>query len=252
MNLRDRNGRHFSADASAAYAEVRSFPQNEGALDVSLKVNTMDIEREEQLHMELPRLDWAKGLSEETLTAIKNTAEWVKFQAGETVIEVDSNITHVYFVITGRMEATLYDLLGKEIQKDAFARGSVIGLFSLDLSNRSHLLVEAAEPSTAIRLRLSDLLQLTAKHADFQLSMFRLAANIVRYVMVDRSLPKPSVVGLVHHTETSRPITRRIARRLRNLDESPCIAGDDERWKPDADIPFRVFVGDSAEERQHI
>src|SRR5215469_15746642 len=149
----------------------------------------------DQLHLELRRLQWAKGLSDEASTAIENTAEWVEFQAGEVVIEVESEITHVYFVITGRMQATLYDLLGKEIQKDTFARGSVIGLFSLDLSNRSHLLVEAAEPSAAIRLTLSDLLQLTAKHADFQLSMFRLAANIVRYAMIDRSLPKPSVVG---------------------------------------------------------
>jgi hypothetical protein len=31
----------------------------------------------EQLHVDLRRLDWAVGLSEDTLTAITNTAEWV-------------------------------------------------------------------------------------------------------------------------------------------------------------------------------
>lgn len=93
----------------------------------------------DQLHLELPRLEWAKGLSDETLTAIENTAEWIECQAGEVVIEVDSEITHVYFVVTGRMQATLYDLLGREIQKDTLIRGSVIGLFSLGLSDRSHL-----------------------------------------------------------------------------------------------------------------
>jgi NTE family protein len=208
----------------------------------------------EQLYVELQRLEWAKELSEETLTAITNTAEYVKFQAGEVVIEVESEITHVYFLITGMLRARLYDLLGKEVQKDTFIRGAVIGLFSLGLSERSYLHVEATEPSTTIRLTLSDLLRLAAEHADFQLTMFRLAANIVkRYLTVDRSRPKPSVVGIVHHTEASRPFVGRLVRRLLDLDESPCIVGDDEQWKPEGNIPFRLLVGDGrVEERPAI
>jgi NTE family protein len=207
----------------------------------------------EGLRVELGRLEWAKGLSEETLTAITNVAEGIEFHPGEVVIEVDSEVTHVCFVITGRLQATLYDLLGKEIQKDTFVRGSVFGLFSLGLSERSHVQVQATEPSTAIRLTLSDLLQLTAKHTDFQLSMFRLAASIFkRYLTVDRSLPKPSVVGVVHHTTASRPLTTRLACRLRDLDETPCIAGDDERWKPDGDIPFRLLEAEADEVHQEI
>jgi NTE family protein len=206
----------------------------------------------ERLHAELRRLDWAKGLTEETFSAITSTAEWVEFRGGDVVIEVESEVTHVCFLITGRMQATLYDLLGKEIQKDTLVRGSVIGLFALSLSDRSHVQVQATEPSAAIRLTLSDLLQLTAEHADFQLAMFRLAANVFkRYVMdVDRSLPRPSVVGIIHHTEESRPLVGQLARRLRDLDESPCIVGDDERWKPGEDIPFMLLAGD--DERKSI
>ena len=200
----------------------------------------------EQLYVDLRRLEWAEGLGEETLIEIINTTEWVEFQTGEVVIEVESEITHAYFLVTGRLEATLYDSLGKEIQRYAFVRGSVPGLFSLGLSDRSYLHIQAAEPSTAIRLTLSDLLQLTAKHADFQLAMFRLSANMFkRYVTVDRSLPKPSVVGIIHHSEVSRPLTGRLARRLRDLDESLCIAGDDEQWKPDGDFAFKLLRGGS-------
>jgi NTE family protein len=206
----------------------------------------------ERLQIELSRLEWAKDLNKDTLTAITNAADWIAFHAGEVVIDVESEITHVYFLITGGMQATLYNLLGKEMQHDTFARGAVIGLFSLGLSDRSHLQVQASEPSTAIRLTLADLLQLTAKHADFQLAMFRSAANIFkRYVMVDRSLPKPSVVGVVHHSAASRPLAGRLAHRLRDLGESPCIVGDDEQWKPDEDIPFKLLVGD-VEERQDL
>src|SRR5206468_39245 len=103
---------------------------------------------------------------------------------------------------------------------------------------------EAAEPSTALRLTRSSLLQLTASHTEFQLAMFRLSANIFkRYVMVERSLPKPSVVGVVHYAEASRPLVGRLVRRLRELDEFPCIAGDDEHWQPEGNFPFKLLVG---------
>ena len=206
--------------------------------------------RGERLNAELRRLDWAQGLSEETFADITSTAEVVEFRAGEMVVEVDSEINHVSFIITGGMQATLYDSLGKEIQKDTFVRGSVMGLFALGLSERSHMQVQAAEPSTAIRLTLSDLLQLTARHADFQLAMFRLAASrFKRYVMdIDRSLPKPSAVGIIHHTEASRPLVGRLVRRLRELDESPCIAGDDERWKPNGLFPFMSLARDDEQQ----
>jgi NTE family protein len=229
------------------------------AFHFSVKENDMEPSDEipisptgERLHAELRRLDWAKGLSEETFAAITNTAEWVEFHAGDVVIEVESEIKHVSFLITGRMHGTLYDSLGKEIQEDTFVRGSVVGLFALGLSDRSHMRIQATEPSTAIRLTLSDLLRLSAQHADFQLAMFRLAASrFKRYVLeVDRSLPKPSVVGIIHQTEASRPLVGQLARRLRELDESPGIAGDNERWKPDGDIPYMLLVGN--DERQTI
>jgi predicted acylesterase/phospholipase RssA len=72
--------------------------------------------------------------------------------------------------------------------------------------------------------------------------MFRIAANIVKHlVMVDRELPKPAAVGVVHHSDASRPMTVELTRRLRQLGESPCVAGDDDRWKPVDGIPHRLL-----------
>jgi NTE family protein len=68
----------------------------------------------EQLRVDLRRLDWANGLSDDTLTAIANTAEWVEFHTGEVILEVDTEITHLYFLITGRVQSTFHDSLGKE------------------------------------------------------------------------------------------------------------------------------------------
>jgi NTE family protein len=207
----------------------------------------------EHLRVDLRRLEWALGLSEETLTAITNTAEWVEFHTGEVVLEVDSEITHMYFLITGRVQSTLHDALGKEIEKDAIVPGLAIALLAIGSSGRSLLHVEALEPSTAIRLTPSDLLQLAAKHADFQLALFRLAANAFkRYVTVDRSLPKPSIVGIIHHSEASRSLVARLAHRLRELDESPGVIGDDEEWKPDGDIPFKFLAADEGQIRHDL
>ena len=206
----------------------------------------------EQLRVDLRRLDWAVGLSEDTLTAITTTAEWVEFHAGQVVIEVESEITHLYFLITGRVQSTFHDSLGKEIQRDTIVPGLAIALVAIGSSDRSLLHVEAIEPSTAVRLTPTELLQLAAQHPDLQRALFRLAVNAFkRYALVDRSLPKPSIVGIIHHSEASRSLVARLARRLRDLDESPGVIGDDEQWKPDGDIPFK-FLAAEGQIRQEL
>jgi predicted acylesterase/phospholipase RssA/CRP-like cAMP-binding protein len=197
---------------------------------------------QQRLCVELERLDWARQLKEEVIQDIAAAAELKEFQARQVIIDLDSAINHVYFVVVGRLSGRLFDRLGKEIHRDIFERGSVVGLFSLLLPDRSHLHVEAVEPTTVAQLTLDELLRLTAKYREFQLSMFRIAANIVKHlVMVDRELPKPAAVGVVHHSDASRPLVLELARRLRQLGESPCIAGDDERWKPEDGIPHRLL-----------
>ncbi len=199
----------------------------------------------EQLHMDLRRLEWALGLSEESLTALAEAAEWVEFETGEVVIEVDAEITHLYFPITGRVQSTLYDSLGKAAGTDTIGPGRAIALIALGSTDRTLLHVEAVEPVTAIRLTPSALLQLAAKHTDLQTAVFRLTVNAFkRYVMVDRSLPKPSAVGIIHHSEASRPLVGHLARRLKELDEYPAVFGDHEQAKPGGDLPFKLLAGE--------
>ena len=199
----------------------------------------------EQLCVDLRRLDWALDLSEDALTAITSAAEWVEFHTGQVILEVESEITHIYFLMTGRVQSSLHDSLGKEVQKDTIVPGLALALLAIGSSDRSLLHIEAIEPSTAIKLTPKQLLELSAKHPDLQLALFRLTVNAFkRYVMVDRSLPKPFVVGIIHHSEASRSLVTRLARRLRELDESPGIIGDDEQWKPDGDIPFKFLAAE--------
>jgi len=187
----------------------------------------MDLDRH-RLCVELRRLEWAEQLDERVIEEIAEAARWMEFVPGQVIIDLDSEANHVYFVVAGRLDGSLFDRLGKEIHRDNFRRGSVAGLFSMLLPERSRLRLEAVEPTTVIHLGLDDLLRLTAKHRDFQLAIFRAAANLVkRLMLVDRELPKPAVVSVVHHSDASRPLTGRLTQRLHDLGESPCMAGDD-------------------------
>lgn len=196
----------------------------------------------ERLCAELKRLDWARQLPDEVISEIASVAEVKEFAPGQLVIEADSEVEHVYFIISGRLQGHLYDKLGKELMRDVFIRGSLLGLFSALLPDRSHLRVETVEASLAIRLSLDDLLRLTAQHREFQMAMFRAAANIVkRLVVVDRDLPKPPVVCFVHFSDASRQLSRQVVARLHQLQESPCVVSDDARWNQQDAAPHRLL-----------
>lgn len=198
-----------------------------------------------RLGIELQRLNWARDLPEEVIQDIVASAGVMECQAGQVVIERNADVQSIFFVVAGQLEGSLFDRLGKEVRRDTFRRGSVVGLFSALLPDRSYLHVEAAEHTTVVHLTLDDLLRLTARHRQFQLAMLRVAAGIAKHlVMVDRDLPRPAAVAVVHHSDASRPLAAELARRLRQLGESPCVAGDDARWRPEEGIPHRLLFED--------
>jgi predicted acylesterase/phospholipase RssA len=197
---------------------------------------------EDRLYIGIQHLDWARHLREEVIQDLAACVKPMEFPVGQVVIALDSEIKHTYFVVAGRLEGTLFDRLGKVVHRDTFQRGSIVALISVLLPERSHVHVEAVEHTTVLQLSLDDLLRLTARYPEFQLAVLGSAARMVkRLVMVDRERPKPAAVGVVHHADASRPLAIAIARRLRQLGESPCVAGDDERWQPEEGIPHRLL-----------
>jgi predicted acylesterase/phospholipase RssA/CRP-like cAMP-binding protein len=197
----------------------------------------------ERLHAEVERLVWAKGVSESALQEIVATAEYVEVAAGERLVALDTEMTHVYFILRGGVEAVLYDPLGKEVLRQSLTRGDVVGLLSIALPDRSSIEAQVMEPTAALRLTLEQLLQLSSRHTDFQLALLRAAAGIAkRIVTVDRALPKPQVVAIVHQSDATRPLTAMLVRRLLELDEHPCVASDSESQRPGGDVPFRLLA----------
>ena len=200
----------------------------------------------EMLLAEARRLDWAKGLSEEVLEEIAESGEFVTMQAGDTVQTVEDGVASVYLIITGRVRVDLRDAIGELAAQDWMTRGRALGLFSIGLTDHSKLHAEVTEPTTAIRITLPLLLKLS-RNSDFQLALMGLATDVVkRLYMVDRSLPRPKVVGIVHHADDTHELTVRLSRRLSDLGESVAIVGDQERFPFDSDLPYRSIYRDGS------
>lgn len=205
---------------------------------------------QERLAIEVGRLDWARELPRAVIDEFVAAGDFAEFSPGKTVFGVEQAIDRAAFVISGRLVGTLYDQIGKEIHREVFGRGTVVGLFSMLLPDPSHLLVEAAETTTVLLLSLEELLRLCASHRQAQLAVLRLSANLVKKVLTaDRDRPKPTVVAVVHHSPATRHLSIKLASRLRNLGESPCVVGDDDRWTSQTEIPYQplfhadTFVG---------
>jgi NTE family protein len=205
---------------------------------------TSDLDR---LCLELHRLEWGRDLTQEVLREIAGSSEWLQVGGGETLLEVEQKVDSVYFVLAGRLEGSLFDRIGKVLQQGAFGRGSVVGLFSVLLPHPSHLRVQALEASSVLRVSLEKLLRLTSKHREFQLAVLRLAANLVKQiVMSDRERPKPPVVAILHQGPESKDLTKQIADRLLQVGEAPCVAGDEDRIRSSGEIPYKAIYRDSS------
>ncbi|MGV3484272.1 MAG: patatin-like phospholipase family protein [Planctomycetaceae bacterium] len=192
-----------------------------------------------RLCAEVKRLEWASQIPEDVIEEIAESAERLQVNSGDVLVSIDALCNRVYFVIEGRLEGVLSDRLDKELHRETFGRGSVVGLFSLLAPGSTHLQLTAVEPTTLIQFPLEEVLNLAARHRQFQLAMLTAAANLVkRLVVADRDLPKPAVVGIIHHRDASRHATIHLARRLRQLGETVCVTGDRVDWPSDDGIPY--------------
>lgn len=202
-----------------------------------------DKSHHERTAAELKRLPWTKGLSETAIEDIVSAGEYVHLQADDIVHRADEKLTSVFIVASGRLLATVVDLYGNKVLEKALIRGAVFGLFSFAQPEQTNTNLVATEPTTGVRIGIEPFLELLSKHPDLQMNIYRLAGELVRQiVMVDRKKSQPSVVGVVHQSAISRPLTQRLVRRLQQIENAPCVAGDDPNWQPVDGVSYRLLV----------
>ena len=198
-----------------------------------------------QIRAELGRLPWAKDLSRETIDDLAATFQVVSLEAGEVVHRCDQSLTSAVFVIRGRLHATVKDLFGNDAFKHVLIRGTAFGMFSIAQPDDVNTDVVALEPSTILKLPLATLFDLGGKHRDLQMSLYRLAGQLVRrVVMVDRTKALPSAVGIVHQSPATREFTSRLLGRLSQIEDGLCLASDDSDWQSIEGVNFRSIYKD--------
>ncbi|TWT81476.1 Cyclic nucleotide-binding domain protein [Planctomycetes bacterium CA13] len=196
----------------------------------------------ERITAQLKRLPWTKGLSEAAIEDIANAGEYVQLQADDIVHRANEKLTAVFFVVSSRLLATVIDLFGNQVLEKSLTRGSVFGLFSIAQPDQVNTNLVATEPTTGVRLGIEPLLELMSKHPDLQMNLYRLAGDLVRQMaMVDRTKSQPSAIGVVHQSAASRPLTPRLVRRLMQIENTPCVVGDDPNWQPVEGVPYRLL-----------
>ncbi|XZE19521.1 patatin-like phospholipase family protein [Pirellulaceae bacterium SH449] len=179
------------------------------------------------LDSELRRMAWAKRLDESTLFQLIHTAKVETFEADEVVMDVGSPISHVHFVVNGRFRVQLMDAHGRSRVNAVVVRGGAIGLLAYGCQESSLLRVEALEPSVSIRLTFDEIFELGTRSKEFQAAILELVSSLFsRVSAADRRLPMPSVVAVVHTSHRTSSLTTRLANRLAELEEDPCVFSD--------------------------
>ncbi|SMP43348.1 Predicted acylesterase/phospholipase RssA, contains patatin domain [Neorhodopirellula lusitana] len=200
---------------------------------------------DERIIVELKRLPWCQRLSDSAIADIAAVGEYVHLKEGAIVHLADQTLTSVFFVVDGRLLASVMDRFGNCVLERELTRGTAFGLLSIAQPDQASSNVVATEPTTGIRLGIAALAKLASTHTDLQMNLYRLAGNIARQiVMVDRTKRQPKRVSIVHQSPACRQLTPALLKRLKQLDETLCVLRDDPEWHPVEDVPFRLLFVD--------
>ena len=202
-----------------------------------------ELTQKEKIEAELSHLPWTKGISEQAIAEIIDASEFLEVAEGEIIHRARETMTSVYFVTRGRLWESFSDLFGKKVLERPMVRGACLGMFSVAQPEDCRVDIKATEPTSLLKLSFDELLRLTAKYRVFQMSLYRLASDEVRQVVnVDRKRKQPLTVGVIHQSRESRPLTRMLVERLREIDETPCVASDDPDWEAIDGVAFRFLL----------
>jgi NTE family protein len=187
----------------------------------------------------------SKGLDDDAQKEICDAAELVQLDSGEYLHRSNQAMTSVFLIVHGRLKQSLIDMYGNVLLQRFLTRGSQFGALGAAQTESMAVDVIAVEPSAALKIDFETTRRFTRTHEAFGLNLTRSIANMVRQVLMsDRRPKKPAVVTVFHESQASRPLTRRLIRRLLELGETPCVMSDQVDWEPIESVSFRSLTSD--------
>jgi len=129
----------------------------------------------------LKGIDMFARLAEASRQAIESKCRWRSFDAGQPVIDRDSDDSDVYFLVAGRARVVVYSESGREVSFDEIEAGACVGeLAAIDGEPRSASVVALAPTLMAVLERRA-FLDAVLANAPVQMALLGHLAGMVRH-----------------------------------------------------------------------
>ena len=125
-------------------------------------------------------IDLLSDLKGKELDNLEKSCRWKRYAAHEQIIDRQSELRDVYFVVEGRVRVVNYSMSGREITLDDVSEGGYFGeLAALDSQPRSASVMALTE-TLVISLPPDIFLETLAKHPPLALDVMVRLAQVVR------------------------------------------------------------------------
>lgn len=169
----------------------------------------------------------AEGLEDDAVREISDAAEIIRCEAGQTVVRPHEALTSVYLVVHGRLRLQLLDVQGRVVMQRYQTRGGQVGGTAAALGEPQPFVCTAEDPSVLLRFEYATALDLAQRHNAFRANFARLMAESVKQAILNEKTPTPPrVAAILHCSDETRAISRRVLERLLQLGESPHVFSD--------------------------
>ncbi|MEO1980797.1 MAG: Crp/Fnr family transcriptional regulator [Fuerstiella sp.] len=185
----------------------------------------------------------SQGLNDEAVREISEHCELLKIDSGEYVHRAHQPFDSVFLLVHGRIKQSLIDGQGNVMLQRYQTAGGQIGALAAALGEPSPVNMIAEEPTTLLKLNYQTIIELTRQYEVFRANFSRLIADSVRTMLLkDRRQKKPVLVAIFHQSPATRPLTRQLIKRLKDLGENPCVLNDQTDWQPMEDVAWSETV----------
>ncbi len=140
---------------------------------------------DQQFRRKLSQISVLKTLNKSVITAISCYAQQHYFETNEYLIRHSSTDKNVFFLLKGRLRATISSSRGREIGYKEIRQGDMFGeLSAIDDQPRSISII-AIEPSVAAIIKQADFIKLLKTETDFAITVMKHLTAMVR-ILSDR------------------------------------------------------------------
>ncbi len=187
---------------------------------------------------------FSEGLSDDVVREIADQCELVKCDSGEYLHHANQPFDSVYMVIHGRIRQSLIDIQGNVMlqryqtsggQTRRIGRG--VGRAVTDRFGRRR-----TDDIAAAGLSKRPGVDQEIRRIPTEFLATRLPTRCGTMLMKDRRQKKPTLVSIFHQSPVTRPLTRRLVTRLKELGENPYVLNDQTDWQPMDDVPYFCLI----------